>query len=110
MRVGRKKIGRLDEAVGKIAAPAAGYKDFFADLVAALENEHTPATLTRGHGTHQAGSTATNHNDIKKGQQRLLSAKTGGSGQGRHDERDVRALAVRHRQNHKPSVFLFKSS
>lgn len=33
MRVGRKKIGRLDEAVGKIAAPAAGYKDFLPNLL-----------------------------------------------------------------------------
>ena len=42
--------------VGKVAAPAAGDQNLFADTLSALQHCHAASALAGFNGTHQAGS------------------------------------------------------
>ena len=62
--IGRKKILRAGSQVGEIAAAATGDQDFLADSIRAFEYQNTPAPLAGFHGTHQAGSAASENDDV----------------------------------------------
>ena len=53
-----------DVEIGKVAAATPRHKNFFADFVAAVEDQHGLATLGCGKSTEESGSTAANNNHI----------------------------------------------
>ena len=50
--------------VGEITAAAAGDKNFFADLAAALDHQNAPTAFARLEGAHQTGGAAANDDYI----------------------------------------------
>ena len=62
--IGRKEILRAGVQVGEVAAAAAGDEDFLADSIRAFEHQNTPATLAGLNGTHQAGRTGSENDDV----------------------------------------------
>jgi hypothetical protein len=61
----RKKIIRGGVQVGEVAAAAAGDQNLPADSIRALQHEDTPTALAGFDGTHQAGGTSSENDDVE---------------------------------------------
>ena len=51
--------------VGKVAAPAAGDQNLFADALSALQHGHAASALAGFNGAHQAGRTSAENDYIE---------------------------------------------
>jgi hypothetical protein len=51
--------------VGKVAAPAAGDEDLFADTLGPLQDSHAPSTPAGFNGAHQAGRSGAENDYIE---------------------------------------------
>ena len=73
VRILREEIFRLGAEVGKVAAPATGDTNFFAELVIVIDEQYPFATLPGHPCTHHAGSTRTDDDDIVMRTQRVTA-------------------------------------
>ena len=70
VRILREEIFRLGVEVGKVAAPATGDANFFAELVIMIDEQYPFAPLPRHPRTHHACSTSTDDDDVVMGAHR----------------------------------------
>ena len=65
MRVGGDEIFRTAMQVGKVAAPAAGDQDLFADALGALKHGHAASAFAGFNGAHKAGRSGAENDYIE---------------------------------------------
>ena len=65
MSVGREKVLRFDKQIGEVAASAAGHKNFFTNLIRALQHDHVEPALRSGERGEKPRSAAAKHNHIE---------------------------------------------
>jgi hypothetical protein len=64
IRIPGEVIARARAEVSKVASPSSGNSDLFANPVIVFEKSDRPPSLARHQGTHEAGGSSTENDDV----------------------------------------------